>query len=1018
MEYDGVNWNLISIGNGSRSLSMDINSEGRIFVGSVNDFGYLKVDSLGTMVYQSLSDRLPEEHQDFGNIRRTHVIDRRVAFRADNHLFEWTNDSLSMISTENDIHESFLVDTILFIQLSDSGLFWLQGDNFVPISGSNLFADKEIFGMVSLNHSDILIATRRSGLFKLSILNGNLENVKIQKLHTPNYRLFENAEIYNAIRIDEEKISFGTFGNGAIIVDTSFNLLAIINEEAGLQDEVVWGQYADKYDNLWLTLGSGVSRIEINSPITHFSDIQGLSGTIQAVTRFNNKIYVTNNQGLFYLDQQYFSKGLSDFSQPIFRQVKRFDFECWNLLTYINGSEEILLVVNNSGVYEINRNNESNVLLYDYVYSLFQSKLDPNRVYIGLEEGLTSIYRKNGTWILEEKIEGVTEWINSIAEDHLGNLWMGTLEGGVLKMHIQYIEDGRIGKTSVTRYNKDHGLPDGESIVSSLKAPILVGTSKGLYKYHLRTDNFVPDSAFREDFYDGSLWIHRIIESPNPEFWMVAWDKHAKEYQYFTGYFKLSPEGEYEWISAPFAGLAEGLMFNIYLDRNSIVWLAGMEGLFRYNLDNSKNYDKSFNAYVRTIEYSEGGLVFGGSNRNEINVAVLNQPERSKPLLLYQNNSLVFNFAALDGENESFMRFSYFLDGNDKNWSEWTKESFIRYTNLHEGKYAFQVKAKNIHGQESSISSYEFSILAPWYRKWWAYLIYVILASMVVYMIVILYTRQLREIIRERTAEVVEQKEVIEGKNKDIMSSILYAEKIQRAMLPPEDDLKKMELDGFILFLPRDVVSGDFYWLTNKDGKIITVAADCTGHGVPGAFMSMLGVAFLNKIIEERNITKASNILDELRTEVISALKQKGHAGEQKDGMDVALHIIDKKNMKIEYAGANNPLIIIRNNEIIQVKADRMPIGIHTKISTPFTNHIIDIQKGDCLYIFSDGYPDQFGGQKNKKFMAKKMKDLLLSIHTKTMDEQKKALLKTFRDWTEPYGTEQIDDIIVIGVRI
>jgi serine phosphatase RsbU (regulator of sigma subunit) len=403
---------------------------------------------------------------------------------------------------------------------------------------------------------------------------------------------------------------------------------------------------------------------------------------------------------------------------------------------------------------------------------------------------------------------------------------------------------------------------------------------------------------------------------------------------------------------------------------------------------------------------------------NEQHIASLTQPGNLKRLLPYRNNSLVFNFAALDGEDESFMRYSYFLEGEDADWSDWEEGTFIRYTRLREKKYTFHVKARNIYGQESREATYEFTILAPWYRKWWAYILYVLLAAAIVYTIVIVYTRQLREIIRERTAEVVAQKEVIEEKNKDIMASIQYAEKIQRAMLPPEDDLSKLDLDGFILFLPRDVVSGDFYWLSQRDGKTITVAADCTGHGVPGAFMSMLGVAFLNKIVEERHILTPSEILDELRAEVISALKQKGHEGEQKDGMDLALHVIDHKNKKIEYAGANNPLILIRNGEIIQVKADRMPIGIHERAGEPFVNHEMEALKGDCLYTFSDGYQDQFGGPYNKKFMFKNMKKLLLENHRKPMDEQKQIMLKAFRNWIDPYETEQIDDVILIGIRI
>ena len=411
--------------------------------------------------------------------------------------------------------------------------------------------------------------------------------------------------------------------------------------------------------------------------------------------------------------------------------------------------------------------------------------------------------------------------------------------------------------------------------------------------------------------------------------------------------------------------------------------------------------------------------MFGGTFQDNRNIQTLVQPVSMKPVLPYQNNSsMIFNYSAGPGEDRNFTRYSYFLEGNDISWSEWVPESKKEYTNLREGKYVFHVRARNINWQISTEATYEFTILAPWYRKRWAYLLYVLLAGFVIYTFVKVYTRQLRQIIRERTAEVVTQKEVIEEKNKDIMDSIQYAKKIQQALLPPEDDLGKLNVDGFILFLPRDVVSGDFYWLAKQGSKVITVAADCTGHGVPGAFMSMLGVAFLNNIVEVKGIIKASDILNELRADVIAALKQKGQEGEQKDGMDIALHVIDYDKMTLEFAGANNPLILIRDDRIIQLKPDRMPIGIHERADESFVNNVMDARRGDVLYTFSDGYQDQFGGPDNKKFMARKLKELLLKIHRKPMSEQKKILEKTFFDWISSSSVNQVDDVIVIGVRV
>jgi len=257
---------------------------------------------------------------------------------------------------------------------------------------------------------------------------------------------------------------------------------------------------------------------------------------------------------------------------------------------------------------------------------------------------------------------------------------------------------------------------------------------------------------------------------------------------------------------------------------------------------------------------------------------------------------------------------------------------------------------------------------------------------------------------------------VIEEKNKDIMDSIKYAKRIQDAILPTEKLLKE-SLDGsFILFKPKDIVSGDFYWVEKKDGKIIVAAVDCTGHGVPGAFMSMIGNALLNEIVKEHGITQPDEILNHLRDGVISALKQKGEEGDTKDGMDIALCTYDLGSMNLNYAGANNPLYLIRNNELLEEKPDKQPIGYFLDELTPFTNVNLEIKKGDTIYIFSDGYADQFGGPKGKKFKYRPFKELLLSLQGTPMKEQRDVLDKTIEDWKGEL--EQIDDICILGVKI
>lgn len=275
---------------------------------------------------------------------------------------------------------------------------------------------------------------------------------------------------------------------------------------------------------------------------------------------------------------------------------------------------------------------------------------------------------------------------------------------------------------------------------------------------------------------------------------------------------------------------------------------------------------------------------------------------------------------------------------------------------------------------------------------------------------------QKNEEILTQTEQIIAQKQIIEQKNIAITDSILYASRIQDAVLPPKEELQQYFTDSFIFFKPLNIVSGDFYWGTKKNNQVLIAAADCTGHGVPGAFMSMLGCAFLNEIIMSAEALNAANILNELRKYVIKALRQKGETGETQDGMDIALCIIDKKNNKMQFAGANNPLYLIRNNELNIIKGDRMPIGIHLNSHMPFTNHIIELQRNDRYYLFSDGLPDQFGGPENKKFKYAQLQQLLINIHHKSFSDQRQIIEDTYITWKGE--NDQTDDILVIGFSI
>jgi serine phosphatase RsbU (regulator of sigma subunit) len=456
--------------------------------------------------------------------------------------------------------------------------------------------------------------------------------------------------------------------------------------------------------------------------------------------------------------------------------------------------------------------------------------------------------------------------------------------------------------------------------------------------------------------------------------------------------------------------------------------------------------------------------------------------------LSYDNNSFQIVFSSITSINDFKPQFSFMLEGYDEDWSEYSFDNQVDYKKVPNGTYIFKVKSRDAYGNISDVKSIKIIIASPWYKTVWAYILYVVLLILLIILIVRIYSYRLKKeniklekIIEERTQEIRNQKTEIE-KHRDVIleqkheieDSIHYAKRIQHAVLPDlsvigSNQLSKSaihKIDYFILFRPKDIVSGDFYWVTEINNLRIYTVADCTGHGVPGAFMSMLGISFLNEIVRKKEIVQANLILNELRKSIIEALKQTGESGTQKDGMDMSLVIINDKlliensndipNVVVErsrnaseeslpittdssslrslgmagkyqaqWAGANNPLWIIRDNKsekssqepwvLEEIKPDKMPIAIHDHMED-FTLHHFEIKIGDCIYMMSDGYEDQFGGPKGKKFMSKNLKQLLLDNVNLSMTEQNQILEKTLLDWIG--NGEQIDDITLMGIRL
>lgn len=661
--------------------------------------------------------------------------------------------------------------------------------------------------------------------------------------------------------------------------------------------------------------------------------------------------------------------------------------------------------------------------------------------------------------------------VTAIHIDSQNNLYAGTLCGGLYSLNraknkFEHIEL----EVNVT----DQKVND----VISQNEMIFVATDFGIYQLlkkkvvsHMSIQSGLPHNVIKSLYKDsrGKIWIgttnnqvtyieNGIIQNiPSPfdntllEFTNITEDNDGNIWLGTdgSGVIRVSDDKAIGYTKS--SGLYSDYCYSIACDNRNQLWVGHHGALSRINLntdqikiiDPGNEYDFHFSD--NAIDKFPNGILIFGTDKGllqyepekdrknnveptiEIKSILLSDsllPVQPEYRLSYGNYKLRFDFIAISLKNPEGVTYQYMLEGYDTDWSDSKSTRYAEYNKLSSGTYTFKVRAFNSDGfGGSQIQQVRFFIDKPFYLKWWFIISCIILSVLVIRYFILRRERflkanqeYLKKELDERTREVVEQKELLEVKNKDITDSIIYAKNIQKAMLPSPTALNNYFEDAFVYFKPRDIVSGDFYSVEKFNDTIVVAVADCTGHGVPGAFMSLIGSTLLKEVASDKSVRDSKQVLEHLDLALKDMLNKQGDAFAVEDGMDICVFDYNVVTRKIRIASANRPIILFHQNEWLDLKGDRQSLGGTTRgPRKEFTQHEFTLAPGDMIYMYSDGITDQFGGDEGKKLKRSGLFQWVQQTTSTTMLEQRSKLKVKFEKWKGLHP--QIDDIIMLGIR-
>ena len=761
LAYDGVSWRLTE----SESVySLAVDGNGVVYVSMFGDFGYLEAEASGQTRFVSLLDKSSGEYDNLLG-RRLLARPEGIYCASREFILRWSPRGLRKWHPKSWFGSIFFLHQQIYVYAGEVGLMRLENDSLQLAPGGEFFADAGVSVMlpseIDGDTTAILIGTHSRGLF---LYDGS----SIRPFPAAVNDFLKDNELSCGVQLRDRTYLLGTQRGGAVRIDRRGNILEILNEAGGIRNDEVQAIYPDRQGGLWLALYDGISRVELPSRWSFFDEASGIQSDVSAVQRHRGGLYLIGRFGRYRGIYSLSPKSMvpeqnGQISQFGFSHLADIKTNAWALLS----AGKDLLAATDEGVYQI-RDSKATLLPGNRVYtqSLCRSQQDSNRVYVGLGDGLAVLERVRGQWVSRGRLAATDAEVAHIVEDRDGVLWLETWAGDIWR-----VSDRRGGEfrdpaaITAEQFDTRNGLPAEYAYVSTVRGRALFPTSAGLRRYDPATQTFPPDSTFGAAYADTTREIQYVVEDLQGHVWLYS--LHRDEVHLAAAV--LQEDGTYRIEETPLLPLASlgDIVYHIYPEASGITWFGTSEGLFRYDPAIAMNYALDYPALIRrvsvTAQEGDSIIYYGGTPFEK-----LQKKEGAPAVLVYRNNAIHFEFAATYFDARGANRYQSKLEGFEKKWSEWKKESQKDYTNIPEGNYTFRVRARNLYGHISSEGAYAFRVLPPWYRTWWSYILYAGAFFLASWGISRVRNRQLQARsrvlegkVRERTREIRQQAEEI-----------------------------------------------------------------------------------------------------------------------------------------------------------------------------------------------------------------------------------------------------------------